>query len=93
MNISRQRLRKILMQEACGCMGIDNNELDDYGYHEEVYDNDSEYGEQQFDDEDISGGGLIDKDSVLRSVAVLAVAVDCPATREVLLSAVKDLIG
>ena len=83
MKLNRAQLRKILIKEACGCMG---------GMQEyppgAIESNDMSYQEPEAVDP-----GSIDKDSVLNSVAILAMAVDCPATRERLLSTVQELMG
>ena len=80
MKLDRKSLRKILIQEACGCMGIDSVDyLEDDVMDMPVHHKPS-----------VNMGG-IDKESVVNCVVVLAQAVDCPVTREILLSAVHEI--
>ena len=81
MKLDRQSLRRILIQEACGCMdpGLESDYV-------------MGYKDTEYEVPDAILPGSIDKDSVLNSVAVLAMASDCPATREALLSVVYDLM-
>ena len=82
MKLDRSSLRKILIAEACGCMGVDvEPELEYY---------EADYGMDEIPE--TSSPGSIDRDSALNSVAVLAMAVDCPVTREALLSVVHELM-
>ena len=85
MRLDRKNLRKILLKEACGCMGMDNHELDDYSYE-------MDYDSHHEDPNPVMHGS-IDKDSVLNAIATLAMAVDCPVTRDTLLSTVQELMG
>ncbi len=82
MKIGRDKLRKILLEEACGCMASEPS----LEYFEDEMDH-------EFHGENIVPQSGVDKDSVLNCVAVLAISVNCPVTREALLSTVYDLMS
>lgn len=86
MKINRDKLRKILLEEACGCMAGEPS----LEYFEDSIDSDHQ---QEIYDDHLGGQLVVDKDSVLNCVAVLAISVNCPVTREALLSTVYDLMS
>ena len=86
MKIGRDKLRKILIEEACGCMAAEPA----LGYFEDSVADDSHH----YQDEPLQAShASVDRDSVLNCVAVLAMSVECPVTREALLSTVYELMS
>jgi len=79
MRIGRDKLRQILLEEACGCMASEPEMEYAYGVED--------------DDHYPSPHSSVDKNSVLNCVAVLAMSVDCPVTRDTLLSTVYELMS